>query len=117
MSEALIPAAANPQYDKRLYIALQVQYMLYTQIVFCFCIDVSEKFMYTTCSELGNSMYNLLSYCGLVEVRISASEEDVPVMSGVLKRIFLIDMIKVWNWSVNLKIESLTKFSKQKWQL
>ena len=52
--------------------------------------------MYTTCSELGNSIYNLLSYCGLVEVRISASEEDVPVMSGVLKRIFLIDMIKYY---------------------
>ena len=25
-------------------------------------------------------MNNLLSYCGLVEVRISASEKDLPVM-------------------------------------
>ena len=42
--------------------------------------------MYTTCSELGifmyltcNSMNNLLSYCGLVDARISASEKDLPV--------------------------------------
>ena len=41
MSEALILAATNPQYDKRLFIDLQVQYMkttilgmLCTQIVF-----------------------------------------------------------------------------------
>ena len=44
--------------------------------------------MYTTCSELGifmyrtsDSMNNLLSNCGLVEVRISASEKDLPVQS------------------------------------
>ena len=42
--------------------------------------------MYTTCSELGifmywtrNSMNNLLSYYGLVDARISASEKDLPV--------------------------------------
>ena len=42
--------------------------------------------MYTTCSELvvfmywtGKSMNNLLSYCGLVDTRISASEKDLPV--------------------------------------
>ena len=46
----------------------------------------SERFIYTTCSELGtfmfwtgNSMNNLLSYCGLVEIKISASEKDLPV--------------------------------------
>ena len=45
-----------------------------------------KQFMYTTCSELevfmyriGNSMDNLLSYCGLVDARISASEKDLPV--------------------------------------
>ena len=44
--------------------------------------------MYTTCSELGIFMYwtgdsinNLLSYCGLVEIKISASEKDLPVQS------------------------------------
>ena len=42
--------------------------------------------MYTTCSELvifmyltRNSMNNLLSYCGLVDARISASDKDLPV--------------------------------------
>ena len=42
--------------------------------------------MYTTCSELvvfmyrtGKSMNNLLSYCGLVDARISASDKDLPV--------------------------------------
>ena len=41
---------------------------------------------FSSCSELGifmywtrNSMNNLLSYCGLVDARISASEEDLPV--------------------------------------
>ena len=44
----------------------------------------SEQFMYTACSELvvfmywtGKSMSNLLSYCGLVDARISASEKDL----------------------------------------
>ena len=47
--------------------------------------------MYTTCSELvvfmywtGKSINNLLSYCGLVVARISASEKDLPVKAGML---------------------------------
>ena len=43
-----------------------------------------------TCSELAifmfrtrNSMNNLLSYCGLVDARISASEKDLPVLDYV----------------------------------
>ena len=46
-----------------------------------------KQFMYITCSELvvfmywtGKSMNNLLSYCGLVDARISASEKDLPVI-------------------------------------
>ena len=42
--------------------------------------------MYTACSEhvvfmywTRNSMNNLLSYCGLVDARISASEKNLPV--------------------------------------
>ena len=65
---------------------LQAKSMLCAQIVFCFCIDNSEQFMYTTCSELvvfmywtHNSMNKLLSYFGLVDARISASEKDLPV--------------------------------------
>ena len=35
--------------------------------------------MFCACSFLGNSMNNLLSYCGLVDATISASEKDLPV--------------------------------------
>ena len=35
--------------------------------------------MFCACSFYGNSMNNLLSYCGLVDARISASEKDLPV--------------------------------------
>ena len=45
-----------------------------------------KQFVYTTCSELvvfmywtGKLMNNLLSYCGLVDPRISASHKDLPV--------------------------------------
>ena len=36
--------------------------------------------MFCACSFHGNSMNNLLSYCGLVDARISASEKDLPVL-------------------------------------
>ena len=46
--------------------------------------------MYTTCSEFvvfmhwtGKSMNNLLSYCVLVDPRISASDKDLPVLIKV----------------------------------
>ena len=64
---------------------LQAQNMLCTQIVFCFCFD-TQKNLCTQHSELvifmywtSNSMNNFLSYCGLVDTRISASEKDLPV--------------------------------------
>ena len=55
--------------------------------IFCFVLFWHPKqFMYT-CSELGifiywacNSKNNLLSYCGLVDARISASKKDLPVI-------------------------------------
>ena len=93
LTEALIFASNNPQYDDRLFIELQVQYMkiassehvVYTNC-FLFLFWHSEQFMYTTCSELvvfmywtGKSMNNLLSYFGLVDARISASEKYLPV--------------------------------------
>ena len=103
-SEVLILASTNPQYDKRLSIELPVQYMKIPSLkhgenmrrtwgehvvyknCFLFLFWHSEQFMYTTCSELvvfmywtGKSMNNLLSYCGLVDARISASEKDLPV--------------------------------------
>ena len=31
---------------------------------------------------LGNSMNNLLSYCGLTDARMRASEKDLPIKNG-----------------------------------
>ena len=52
----------------------------------CFLFLHTKLFMYT-CSELvvfmyrtGKSMYNLLSYCGLVDARIRASKKDLSVL-------------------------------------
>ena len=91
--EALILGSTNPKYDKSLFIDLPVQYMktissehvVDTNCIFGFFWH-SEQFMYTTCSELavfmywtGKSMNKLMSYCGLVEVRINASDKGLPV--------------------------------------
>ena len=35
--------------------------------------------MFSPCSELVVFIFNLLSYCGLVDVRINASDKDLPV--------------------------------------
>ena len=88
LSEAFILTSTNPQYDNRLFIDLPVQYvkttssengenMLCTQIVFSFLLMFSELvvFMYWT----SESMNNLLSYCGLVDQRISVTDKDLPV--------------------------------------
>ena len=83
MLEALILASTNPQYDKILFIDLPVQYMKTTSsehVVYinCFeCQNKTKKIVFTMCSEL--SMNILLSYCGLVDARINASEKDLPV--------------------------------------
>ena len=93
LSEALILWSTNPQYDKRLFIDLPVQYMKTTSsehVVYINCSECQNKnkkqFMYTTCSELvifmywtHNSMKNVLSYCWLVDARISTSEKYLPV--------------------------------------
>ena len=75
LSEALILVSTNPQYDKRLNYEFSTwkfklrtcwQHVVYTNC-FLFFFWHSEQFMY------------LLSYCGLVDTRISASEKDLPV--------------------------------------
>ena len=86
--------------------------ILCTQIVFCF--DIQNKFMYTTltCSELGifiywtcNSMNNLLSYCGLVDARINASEKDLPVIPLPFWHFITIpSTTDKWHWTVFLEI-------------
>ena len=57
LSDALILASTNPQYDKILFIDLPVQYMKTTSsehVVYinCFLFWHSEQFLNTTCSEL-----------------------------------------------------------------
>ena len=99
MSEALILASTNPQYDDRLFNELQVQHMKnpsWGHAVYINCSECQNKnnlctqhvlYMFSTCSELGifmyyqtcDSMNNLSSYCGLVDAEIRASDKDLPV--------------------------------------
>ena len=93
LSEALIFASINPQYDNRLFIDLQLQYKKNTSSehvvyknCFLFLFWHSKQFLYTTCSEFVffwvrscKSMNNLLSHCGLNDSRMRASETDLPV--------------------------------------
>ena len=102
-SNVLILASTNPQYDKRFFIELQVQYMKIAssehgenmgrtccvhKLFFAFVLTFRTTYvhnMFYPCSELAifmhqscNSMNNLLRYCWLVEAKISASEKDLP---------------------------------------
>ena len=50
--------------------------------------------MFSPCSELGifmygtcNSMSNLLSYCGLIDAKIRASDKDLPVYPNTFRKI------------------------------
>ena len=95
-SEERILASTNPYYDKGVFIELWVQYMK---------IPSSEHVVYIYCSKCQNknikkpscvhkmfwewnfhvlnsyySMNDLLSYCGLVDARISASDKKLPVI-------------------------------------
>ena len=91
-SEVLILASTNPQYDKRLSIELPLQYMktpslehvVYTNSFFVFILTFRTTYvlpMCSPCSELGagNSMNNLLSYCGLDDAKIRASDKDLQL--------------------------------------
>ena len=68
-SEALILASTNPQYHKRLFIELPVQHMKTTSAE-------HGKNMFCDCSF---HVLNLLSYCGLIDAKIRASDKDLPV--------------------------------------
>ena len=43
--------------------------------------------MFCACNFHGNSMNNLLSYCGLFSARIRASNKDLPVKREICTRI------------------------------
>ena len=59
LSEALIFASTNPQYDYRLFIELQVQYMKIASCNYMLCTEIvlnvktktKKQFLYTACSE------------------------------------------------------------------
>ena len=77
-----------------------------TQIGFLF--RHSEQFMYTTCSELEIFMNNLSSYCGLVDARIIASEQDLPVKAkNSAARKFII-RFSIDNYIANISLCALT---------
>ena len=105
MSEALIFASTNPQYDNRLFFDSPVHYMTIpssehvvdTNCFFCFdsqsnlCTQhvLSLEF---SCTEL---VIQWTIFCGLFETRISASEKDLPVTANVYQ-IFIFIKISVW---------------------
>ena len=89
LSEAFILISTNPHFDKTLFLIylfntwkLQAQNMGRTICVYNMFSPCSEPvvFMYWT----SKSMNNLLSYCGLVDVRINASDKDLPVHQQVV---------------------------------
>ena len=112
-SGALIFASVNPQYDERLFIELQekykVQNMLCTKIVFLFfCFDIQNNI----CTQhvvnlyfLGNSMNNILSYCGLTDAKMRASEKDLPVTNKSITNQILSCKNNRWNLKHNLCID------------
>ena len=60
--------------------------MLCTKIVFCFRFDIQNNICTQHVLNLyfsGNSMSNLLSYCGLTDSRMRASDTDLPVNLGL----------------------------------
>ena len=67
---------------------IEAQYMLSTKIGLS--AKTKNNWMYTTCTELvdHNSMNNLLSYFGLVDSRMSASDIDLPVNNKLQSLIF-----------------------------
>ena len=77
--------SVNPQLDKRLFIEFPEKYKLttcYGQILF-FMSKQKNNFCTQRVVNLyfsGNSMNNLLSYCGLADARMGASDTDLHVI-------------------------------------
>ena len=79
MSEALILESVNSQYDENSPKNTSSEHVVYK---YCFdCQNINNNF----CTKhvlnsyvSGNSMNNFLSYCGLTDARLRASEKDLP---------------------------------------
>ena len=95
-TKVLILASTNPQSDKRLSIELPVQYMNIESSELVEWINCSEcqsknnlctqhvLSLQFSCTELVIQWKTFLSYCGLVDARISASEKDLPVQNNYI---------------------------------
>ena len=91
MSETLIFESVNPQYDKRLFIESPKKYQFRTCCVqklflFCFCFDIQNNICtqdYMNLYLSGNSMNNLSSHCGLNDLRMRASDSNLPVHTSL----------------------------------
>ena len=62
--------------------------MLCYELFLWFCFDIQNNICTQHVVNLhfsGNSMNNLLSYCGLSDSRMRASEIDLPVKKGYKK--------------------------------
>ena len=95
LSEAFIFESTNPQYDDRLFIELQVQYMKIpnsnlgrtccVQKLFWISETISVYNMFSPGLSLEfsckywtcNSMNNLSSYCGLADAKIRVFDKDL----------------------------------------
>ena len=82
LSAALTFTSINPQYDNRLFMEFpwKITSAEHGQNMFC------------DCSFYGHSMNNLLSCCGIVGARMSASEKDLPVPYRLSKKC----VVKQW---------------------
>ena len=87
LSEALIFASINPKYDNRLF--MELPWKVQAQNMGRTC-SAHVQLMFCVCSFHGNSMNNLLSYCGVVDARISVSEKKLPVKGQCLDSYFYI---------------------------
>ena len=87
MSEALIFALTNPQSDERLFMKIENCKLRTSRehVVYINCSECQNKnknyahIMFSWCSELAIFVNNLLSYCGLVNAKIRASDIDLLV--------------------------------------
>jgi hypothetical protein len=84
VSEALIHVSVNPQYDQRLFVEFPEKYKFRTscvQILFLMSKQKQRTFFVHVLKLYfsGNLMNNLVSYFGLPDARIRASEKDLPV--------------------------------------
>ena len=63
--------------------------------------------MFCACSFHGNSMNNLLSYCGLIDAKIRASGRDLPVPKDLTIPFDFEDRILLASHVLNQALNSL----------